>query len=136
MRNFVIPFLIVALAAFTTGCSFSESSKSSSAIVSSPFTSSSNSSSPENAYKEEVKDFTGAFLKSGGDMAKLPQEIGRIAEKHGISDWENNQATYVAIGKGLKAAGLNQAQFDGYKANLAHDAQQTEWMQNGYAQGD
>jgi hypothetical protein len=136
MRNFVVPVMVIVLAASTAGCSFSESSKSSSAIVSSPFTSSSNSSSPENAYREEVKDFTGSYLKSGGDVTKLSQEVGRIAEKHGISDWENNQATYVGIGKGLKAAGLTQAQFDGYKANLAHNPQQTEWMQDGYAQGN
>lgn len=134
MRNLVAPFMVMVLAASTGGCSFSESSKSSSNIVSSPFTSSSESSSPENAYREQVQDFTGSYVKSGGDMSKLEQEIGKIAEQRGISDWESNQSTYIGIGKGLKAAGINQAQFDGYKATLSHSEQQTQWLQDGYAQ--
>lgn len=136
MRHLVVPCMIIALAASVAGCSFSASSESSSDIVSSPFTSSSDSSSPENAYREEVKDFTSSYVKSGGDMASLDEQIGKIAEKRGISDWESNESTYVGIGKGLHAAGLNQAQFDGYKATLAKNEQQTQWLQNGYAQGD
>lgn len=139
MRNLVVLFVIVILAAYTAGCSFSESSKSSSKssgsisdIVSSPFTSSSGSSSPESAYREEVKDFTASFVKGGGDGSKLKQEVGQIAEKRGISDWENNEATYVGIGKGLHKAGLNQAELDGYKAAIGENEQQKDWIQDGY----
>lgn len=139
MRNLTVPFILIILAAYTAGCSFSASSKgssksseSSSDIVSSPFTSSSGSSSPENAYREEVKDFTASYLKSGGNAAQLEQEVGKIAEKRGISDWENNEATYVGIGKGLHKAGLKQAELDGYKASLADNEQQAEWIQDGY----
>jgi hypothetical protein len=137
MRNPIVPLVVLALAVSAAGCgSFSASSESSSAIVSSPFTSSSNSSSPENAYREEVADFTGSYLKSGGDMTKLDQQIGAIAEKRGISDWENNQSTYVGIGRGLRAAGVNEAQFNGYKTNLAKNEQQGTWLQDGFEQGD
>jgi hypothetical protein len=133
--------VIAAMAAHTAGCSFSESSKSSSKssesssdILSSPFTSSSASSSPENAYREEVKDFTASYLKSGGDAARLEQEVGKIAEKRGISDWESNEATYVGIGKGLHKAGLKQTELEGYKASLADNEQQAAWIQDGYDQ--
>lgn len=137
MRNSIVPLVVLVLAMSTAGCgSFSASSESSSDIVSSPFTSSSESSSPENAYREEVADFTGSYLKSGGDMAKLDQQIGAIAAKRGISDWENNQSTYVGIGKGLRAAGLSEAQFNGYKTNLAKNEQQGAWMQDGFGQGN
>ena len=71
MRNLAVPFVVIMLAAYTAGCSFSASSKgssnsseSSSDIVSSPFTSSSGSSSPEDAYREEVKDFTASYTVS------------------------------------------------------------------------
>jgi hypothetical protein len=141
MRNRVLPLVVVVLTAYAAGCSFSESSKSSSKssgsisdIISSPFTSSSGSSSPESAYREEVKDFTASFVKGGGDGAKLRQEVGQIAEKRGISDWENNEATYVGIGKGLHKAGLNQAQLDGYKAAIGETQQQKDWIQDGYEQ--
>lgn len=136
MRKLFVPVMVLAFAASVAGCSFSASSKSSSDIVSSPFTSSSDSSSPENAYREEVADFTGSYLKSGGDMTKLDQQIGAIAEKRGISDWENNQATYIGIGKGMRAAGLSEAQFNGYKTNLAKNPQQATWMQDGFGQGN
>jgi len=141
MRNLAVPFVVIMLAAYTAGCSFSASSKgssnsseSSSDIVSSPFTSSSGSSSPEDAYREEVKDFTASYLKSGGNAAQLEQEVGKIAEKRGISDWENNEATYVGIGKGLHKAGLKQAELDGFKASLGATGQKAEWIQDGYDQ--
>lgn len=141
MRKIAGPFVIVMLAAYTAGCSFVESSKSSSKssesssdILSSPFTSSSESSSPEDAYREEVKDFTASYLKSGGDAAQLEQEVGKIAEKRGISDWEDNEATYVGIGKGLHKAGLKQAELDGFKASLGATGQKAEWIQEGYDQ--
>jgi hypothetical protein len=139
MRKIVVLSIFMMLATYTASCSFSASSKGSSNssgsisdIISSPFTSSSGSSSPEDQYSEEVKDFTASYLKSGGNAAQLEQEIGKIAEKRGISDWENNEATYVGIGKGLHKAGLKQAELDGYKASLADNAQQAEWIQDGY----
>ena len=139
MRRLTVLSIVTVLAMYVAGCSFSASSKGSSNssgsisdIVSSPFASSSGSSSPEDQYREEVKDFTASYLKSGGDASKLEQEVGKIAEKRGISDWENDEATYVGIGKGLHKAGLNQAELDGYKASLADTEQQAEWIQDGY----
>lgn len=136
MRSFIVPFMIVALVASTAGCSFSESSKSSSEVISSPFTSSSGSSAdPATAYGNEVAEFTGSFVKSGGDLAQLRPQVGKIAQKRGISDWESNKATYVSLGKGLRTAGFTQAQFDGYKATLGLTSEQAQWMQEGFGQG-
>ena len=139
MRGIALVACTVLLAGAMAGCSFSASSKgssksseSSSDILSSPFTSSSASSSPEDAYREEVKDFTASYLESGGNASKLEQEVGKIAEKRGISDWESNEATYVGIGKGLHKAGLKQVELDGYKASIADNEQQADWIQDGY----
>jgi hypothetical protein len=133
MRRFIVPFALVALAASTAGCSFSESSKSSSDIISSPFKSSSDSlGGSGSSYGNQVKEFTGSYVKSGGDLTKLQQEVGKIAAKSGISDWENTQATWVGIGQGLKAAGTTPAQLQGYLATLGLTPQQTQWLQTGY----
>ena len=120
---------IVALA----GCgSLSDSSQSSSKIISSPSTSSSRSSSPEDAYREDVRDYTAAHVKSGGTTGDLRAEIGKLAEKHGISDWESNEATYRGIGEGLHKAGYRQVEVDAFKQNMAETPQQAEWIQDGY----
>jgi hypothetical protein len=139
MRSLVVFSIVALLAMQTAGCSFSASSKgssnsseSSSDSISSPFTSSSASSSPEDAYREEVKDFTASYLKSGGDASQLEHEIGKLAEKRGISDWETNEATYVGLGKGLHKAGLKQPELEGYKSSIADNEQQAEWIQDGY----
>jgi hypothetical protein len=123
---------VFVLVTSALGCSFVESSKSSSKIISSPFKSSSNSSSPEDDYKNDVRDFTAAFLRSGGDASRLKQEVATVAEKHGVSDWEDNSSTFEGLGEGLRKAGLSGAELDAYKRNLASNEEQAGWMQDGY----
>jgi len=115
------------------GCSsISASSESISKIVSSPSTSLSASSSPEDSYKEEVKDFTAAHVQQGGTTDVLLREVGKIAQRHGITNWENSEATFHAIGAGLAKAGKNQTEVDAYKANVTQTSAQAEWLQKGY----
>ncbi len=129
---------IVAVLLFgTAGCgSLSKSSKSISTSVSksvsSPFVSSSRSSSPEKAYREDVRDFTAAHVQSGGNAADLLREIASLAEGHGITDWESNESTYRAIGEGLGKAGYRQVEVDAFKNNLTSNEQQAKWLQSGY----
>lgn len=124
--------LALTLGATVAGCSFSESSESISKSISSPSTSLSASSSPEDSYKEEVRDFTAAHVQQGGTAEVLLREVGKIAQRHGITNWENSEATYRAIGAGLAKAGKNQAEVDAYKANLTQTTAQSEWLQKGY----
>jgi len=137
---------LIAVAALTamvaTGCSLSYSSKSISKIVSSPFKSlsksskSSDSSSPEQAYESDVADYTAAYIKSGGDTSKLKAGISGVAEKRGITDWENDSSTYEGLGEGLKRAGVNQPTLDAYKSTLATTDQQRSWIQESYDSAD
>src|SRR6185503_16178343 len=77
--------LVVACAMFhLTGCSISESVKSSSDIISSP-SKSSKSSSHGDEYRNDVRDFTATYLKSGGNPEKLEAEISAVAEKRGVT---------------------------------------------------
>jgi hypothetical protein len=91
-------------------CSISASSESISKSVSSPFKSSSDSSSggPESAYFDEVRSYTAGFATSAGDVTNFRRGIGSIAERRGIHDWEDDDATCKAIGQGLKQAQLTQ----------------------------
>jgi len=98
-------FLLAVLVG--TACSLSWSSKQSSNSVSSPFKSSSRSSSRDTeAFREEVHDFTYAYVKGGGDAAAFRRGVAAIAQKHGISSWEDDDLVLRSIGKGMGEAGL------------------------------
>ncbi len=122
---------VLAMLVTLNGCSFSESSKSSSQsvsesikssskFVSSPFTSSSDSSKGESSYQDEVIDYTSAYAKSSdGDVASFRSGLAGIASKNGVVNWEVDQNTYIAIGKGLKKANLSDIEYETFKKNLA-----------------
>lgn len=124
-----------------SGCSFSYSSKSSSdSSASSSDSSASSSGSSANrteAYEADVRDYTSAYVRSGGDFNSFMAGLGNVASKHGITNWEADNATYVGIGRGLKAANVTQLQVDVYKTNLSKgDATKAAAIQQGYDKGE
>lgn len=123
---------VALLALIAAGCSFSESSKSISNIVSSPIKSSSDSSKSEQSYESDVADYTATYIKSGGDTTKLKSGISKVAEKRGITDWEKDSATYQGMGQGFKRAGVTQVEVDAYKHTLTDTDEQASWIQQGY----
>src|SRR6266478_6481985 len=131
--------VVGSMVALLTGCSVSVSSWSLSKSVrsSSHSSDSSSSSSPgaaERAYREDVSDYTHAFAKShGGDFAGFQADLARLAEEHGITNWEENPATYTAIGEGLGSAEVSDAELMAYKRNLSGgDARKADLIQQGY----
>lgn len=131
--NRYAPYALIALVlTLSAGCSLSDSSVSISKSVSSPFASSSRSSSPEDEYRADVRDFTAAHVQSGGTAEELRRRIGELAAEHGVSDWESNSDTLNAVGEGLAKAGYRQVQVDAFKTNLASTSEQAEWLQKGY----
>jgi hypothetical protein len=106
--------------------------------ISSPFESSSASSSPEGrseSYQGDVRDYTIAYVRSGGDFSKFMQGLGGLAQKHGVTNWEADPNTFVGIGRGLKRAGVTPMQLEVYKTNLAlGDPQKAASMQKGFDQ--
>ena len=110
--------LLVAVLLLLVGCSFSASSKSSSDSSAS----SSASSSPESKetqYRNDVRDFTASYVKSGGRIEDFKRRLGDLAKERGITDWEENMATYEGIGRGLGKAKVSQVELDTYTANLS-----------------
>lgn len=126
---------LLLLLTVVASCSISESISDS---ISSPFESisgslSSSSGDRHAAYESDVRDYTLAYVKSGGDFDQFMAGLSDIASKHGITNWEEDSATYVGIGRGLRAAGVSTVQLDVYKTNLSKgDAQKAAAMQKGY----
>ncbi|MBI1815392.1 MAG: putative lipoprotein [Deltaproteobacteria bacterium] len=129
------PILITLLMITPLACSFSDSSNSLSQSISSPITSSSSSSpgGAERSYQVDVRDYTQAFVTSGGDVRNFQSDLGQLAKKHGVTNWEENMSTYVGIGEGLGKAKVNPSQLKAYQRNLGgSDQRKMDAIQQGY----
>jgi len=106
---------LLGILSLMAGCSFSYSSgtSSDSSKSSSNSSTSSTSSSPsgtdhkdaKTSYLSDVSTYTTSAAK-GGDAEGYLRELGSIAKRHGITDWERDTGTYNAIGTGLRRAGI------------------------------
>ncbi len=140
-RDGLLRGLLAALLIGALGCSFSYSSKSSSdssESSSNSSASSSDSSSPDSAasrrYREDIADYTEAYVISGGSQDdSFLRGVGDIADERGISDWEANPDTWEAIGVGLKRVETNQVKLEVYKSNWSGgDPGKMAGIQKGY----
>ena len=127
----IIPYAVLLLTA--VGCtSFSDSSRSISQIVSSPLTSISRSSSPDDTYREDVRDVTAAHVRGSGSTEDLRREIAHVAAQHGVSDWERHRSTYLGVGAGLKEAGYRPVELESFIRSFASTPEQGDWIRQGY----
>ncbi len=98
-----------------TSCSISHSSKSFSDSSSSICTSSSGeelSEDKKQSYMNEVMIFTDSMVHTRVTSEDFMRGIARIAERYGVTNWEFFKETYIAIGKGLKHAGVKKEEID------------------------
>jgi hypothetical protein len=124
---------IAALA--TAGCSFIDSSQSISNSISASFESSSSSSpsGSESAYREDVRDYTYAWVRSTSTGKDFDDGLGEIAKKHGISNWQDDRTTWVGVGEGLAKARVTQSELEAYKRSLSDgDSDHMAAIQSGY----
>ena len=131
-RQLALAFAVLVVAVW--GCSFSDSSESLSKSVSSPFKSSSDSSGDSQAaYRSDIRDYTASYIRSGGDFDAFERQIGNVAAQHGVTDWELDHYTYLAIGQGLRKGGLKPVELAAWKSNLARDdLSRAQLIQQGY----
>ena len=119
-----------------TACSFSDSSGSISDSTSSIISSPSSVSEEDKKYENEVSDYTMAYVKSSrpeADYNNYLKGLSDIAAKTGIVNWDQEPKTYIAIGKGLKKAGIQGTAYETYKKNFANSNQQNmQNIQKGY----
>jgi hypothetical protein len=85
------------------------------------------------AYRRDVRAWAGAFAEDGGTQDEFLRGIGRIAETHGLTHWEADPATLVAIGEGLRDAGWSAEQMDRLRGELADvQAERVDLVFEGY----
>jgi hypothetical protein len=71
------------------------------------------------AYRRDVRAWSAEFAREGGSQDEFLRGIGRIAESHGLTHWEADPATLLAIGEGLRDAGWSGEQMERLEADLA-----------------
>ena len=71
------------------------------------------------AYRRDVRAWAAEFVQTGGTQHEFLRGIGRIAESHGLTHWEADPATLVAIGEGLGDAGWSAGQMERLRADLS-----------------
>ncbi len=126
--------VLLAVCGLGAGCAFFNSSSTSSEslqsiskslrFVSNLVQSSSESSSGDDggvaaAYGRDVRNFTAAFVDSDASRDEFLRNLGRIAEAHGITHWERERETYVAVGAGLRQAGVDRVALRTFQETLA-----------------
>jgi hypothetical protein len=127
---------IAALPLLVAGCSFSYSSEAISKSVSGSFESSSSSSpsGSESAYREDVRDYTYAWVRSSEHASGFDGGLAAVAKKHGISNWQADRATWVGVGEGLAKARVSQAELEAFKRSLSDgNADHMSAIESGYA---
>lgn len=130
-----IQLLVALLAIVPLGCSFSYSLESSAKALASPFTSSSGSSggASKQSYRDDVRDYTTTYFSSSSDVDAFERGLGDVARRHGVTNWEEDDATYVGIGAGLAKARVTAGSFEALKRDLAHgDPAKANGLQKGY----
>ena len=131
-RTFIVAAALVCSASLA--CSFSYSSGSSS--DSSKSSSGSSGGDDKKAFREDVSNYTEAFVEAGG--AQQPQSffsgLSDLARKRGVSDWESEPSTWEAIGWGLGRTDVNDAQRTAYESAWTNgDAARESAMAKGFA---
>jgi len=69
-----------------------------------------NRASLDQEYARDLAAVSATFVDSPAQEALLVRDVTRVAEVHGISDWESVDATWLGIGTGLRQAGMSEPQ--------------------------
>lgn len=123
MRTRILSLLtaiaMLALLAQLAGCGMSRASSRSFASMASVWSLSRSfqssfggggSANLDQEYARDLASVSATFVDSPAREASLVRDVTRVAEVHGISDWESVDATWLGIGVGLRHAGMSEPQ--------------------------
>jgi len=139
-------FLLVGCSISTSLSTSSTSSQSASDSSASSSTSSDSSSrSSESSsrssmrderqprYLEDVRRYTAANVRVGVQLDPFEKELGELARSHGLTQWEDDEATYLGIGEGLSDAAVGTTELEMYKTTFSRsDPAKMQAIQRGY----
>ncbi|MCF6313201.1 MAG: putative lipoprotein [Verrucomicrobiales bacterium] len=119
---------LLASSALTLGCVVAGATSASLGSISSLSASSASSDANHHhhhsAFYNDVRESTATAVIAQVSTAEVLRSVSRAAKQHGISDWEAEQASYIALGEGLRQAGLTQAQAQEWISRLSPGNQQ------------
>ncbi|MFK5922501.1 MAG: putative lipoprotein [Verrucomicrobiota bacterium] len=118
---------LLASSALTFGCVAAGATSASLGSISSLSGSSASSAANHHhhsAYYNDVRESTAAAIIAQASTAEVLRSVSRAAKQHGISDWEAEQDSYIALGEGLRQAGLTQDQAQKWISRLSPGNQQ------------
>ena len=130
LRRIVVPCALLLAGSLSSGCmlsvSVSKLATTASQSVSKSLRSASDSVTSdararlEREYRDDVRVATRHWLETGESAEAFLRELGRIAELHGISHWEAEPGSLIAIGAGACEAGTREAELGRIVAGLGH----------------
>jgi hypothetical protein len=134
VRLVIVACCIGMLAAVGCGVFKSSTSQASSESSSDSSSSCSGSDDEKLAYRRDVRDVTARYASAAsGDATGLARDVGAVAARHGVVDWEADRETFVGIGEGFARAGLGGRRLASFTASLTHaDAERAGWIEAGY----
>lgn len=126
--GFVFSSMIAAsgCAVFSSSGSVSDSSGSISDSTGSSSDSSTSSSGNDSAYREDVRTYTVAHVRSEASPESFPLGLSEVALTRGVSNWEAMPETFAAIGAGLAAAGVTNEALGDYQSILVSSGSANE----------
>lgn len=84
-------------------------------------------------FQRDLREFTAQFAATpGGSREQFLRGVARIAEDHGVSDWESDAATPRAIGEGLRDAKLSQREMDAFVDGIGRERPEAQIALDGY----
>ncbi len=124
IKLFLCSILMLSLA---QGCTFSNSSASFNSI-------SGTSEEDKEKYQLEVINYINASTMSTAfNRYAFVKGISEIATQNGVLNWEEDEATLIAIGRGLKNANISGNLYETYKSSLADaNINRMQMIQTGY----
>jgi hypothetical protein len=125
------------------GCAFFQSSESfsdSSGSISDSVGSSSDSSRSssggdgDSAYHEDLRTYTVAHVRADGRPESLRLGLAEVALERGVSNWEAVPGSFVAIGEGLAAGGVEERELGAFRQAFGGPGSAAvEALERGYA---
>jgi hypothetical protein len=85
------------------------------------------------AYRRDVRAFTAHFARTGGGSDDFLRGVGAVAVLHGVTHWERQPDTQLAIGAGLREGGAPPAALDAFAASANLDPLALARVREGYA---
>jgi hypothetical protein len=73
------------------------------------------------SYQRDLRQYAAAFVQSGGTQTDFLRGVTRIAENHGIANWEAEPATPYAIGQGMREGHVSERDMQAFCNEVGSD---------------